>query len=54
MNEYEKLIEKASECLMKAKMFNVRGDTDMVQFWNNAYHGFVVKAHNLSKCIDEL
>ncbi len=54
MNDYQKLMMKAEECLIKAKVFNVRKDTDMVTFWNNAYQGFVKRAHNLAVDIDEL
>ncbi len=54
MNKYEELMVKAEACLSVAKAYQVLGEKDMVKFWNNAYHGFVIKAHKLNTKINEL
>ncbi|MBQ3641941.1 hypothetical protein II906_08480 [bacterium] len=48
MNDYEKLMVKAEACLNVAQACQILGEQELVNFWNNAYHGFVIKAHNLN------
>lgn len=50
MTKYDKLINKACECMIKATEARIRGDVNMQKFWNSAYEGFVIKA---SKMIEE-
>lgn len=52
MSKYEELMIKAETCLSVAMAYKVLGEKDLVNFWNNAYHGFVIKAHKLNA--DEL
>lgn len=47
MTDYDKLINKACECIIKATDARRRGDTNMQKFWNNAYEGFKRKASRL-------
>lgn len=41
---YNKLINQACECIIKATDAREKGDVNMQKFWNNAYEGFKRRA----------
>ena len=49
MTDYDKLINKACECIAKAVDARVKGDVHMQKFWNNAYEGFKRRASKMTE-----
>lgn len=48
MNDYEKLINKANGCTLKAVKYYNSGDFNLAAFYNNASRGYYTRA---LKCV---